>query len=71
MTVSVLLSVMRIKNDIIKTSFPHSVTLIYQAISYELTPLFPDGVECTHLILLASHSLQLFEIVHLPACAEA
>jgi len=38
-------------------------------ISFELTPLFPDGVECTHLIYLAGNSFQLHEFGHLPAGA--
>jgi hypothetical protein len=49
MGVSVLLSVMRISNDTINTSFPYVVQLICQTISYVLTPLCPDAVECTHL----------------------
>ena len=45
------------------------INMLY--IWFELTVLFPDGVECRHLILLASHSLQLSDLVHLPALAEA
>jgi len=40
-------------------------------ICFELTLLYLDGVECRHLTLLASHSLQVYELVHLPARAEA
>ena len=46
-------------------------TLKYHVICYKLTPLFPDDVECTHLTYLASHSLQLYELVHLHARGEA
>jgi len=46
-------------------------TLKSQVISYKFTPLYPDGVECTHLTLLASRSLQLYYFVHLPAGVEA
>ena len=35
--------------DIKLTSFPHAVTLEHYTFRYELTPLFPGGVECTHL----------------------
>jgi hypothetical protein len=46
-------------------------TLKSQVIPYKLTPVFPDGVECTHLTLLASRSLQLYNLVHIPAGVEA
>jgi hypothetical protein len=44
-----------------------SVILIVFYISFELTPLYIDGAKCTHLTLLASHSLQLNDLVHFPA----
>ena len=40
-------------------------------ICFELTPLYPDGVECTHLAYLASHALQFYELVHFPVRLEA
>ena len=38
---------------------------------FELTLLYPDGVECIQLTLLASRSLQLYELAQLPAGFEA
>jgi hypothetical protein len=37
----------------------------------ELTPLFPDGAECTNLAEISGHSLPMNEIVHLPARDES
>jgi len=45
-------------------------TMKCHVISYKLTPVFSDGVECTHLTLPASRSLQLYEFVHIPAARE-
>jgi hypothetical protein len=35
--------------DINITNFSHAFTLVYYVFPYELTPLFPGGVEYTHL----------------------
>jgi hypothetical protein len=45
----IVVSVMRFNTNIINSCFPYAVTQIYYVIPYELTPLCPDGVECTHL----------------------
>jgi hypothetical protein len=44
----VLLSGIRIKNDTANIPFLRAVTIKCLVIPYELTPLYPDGVECTH-----------------------
>jgi hypothetical protein len=46
---SVSLSEMRCGNNSINISPPCAVKPICLLFPYELTPLFPDGVECTHL----------------------
>ena len=40
---------MSFRKDIKITTFSHAFTLVYYVFPYELTPLFPGGVECTHL----------------------
>lgn len=55
---------MNFGKDIKIPSFPHAFALVHYAFRYELTPLFPGGVECTHLTLLAS--FHFYELVLLP-----
>ena len=47
--VIVLLSAIRIVNDALHIPFTRAVTIIYLVNPFKLTPLCPDGVECTHL----------------------
>ena len=47
--VIVLLSAVRIMNHTVNITFSSAITIICFVITEELTPLYPDGVECTHL----------------------
>ena len=48
--VIVLLPAVRIMNDTVNITFSHAITVTCLVITEELTPLFPDGVECTPLV---------------------
>jgi hypothetical protein len=44
-----LLPAVRIMSDTVNIIFSSAITIIRLVIPEELTQLFPDGVECTHL----------------------
>jgi hypothetical protein len=66
------LSVLHFKISTGKGKLITSSTVINVLRHYlELTPLFPDGVECTNLAEISGHSLPMYEFVHFPARDES